>query len=733
MLEAEVNIDQDFVLACRRHWQPFIAFVSSFAMLIALPPIIGENLRWWIPGLIVFAGLVVYGLGDLLRFSFKRAWAISGVCFDESIRKRVLWITPLAIIGVILVSQLQKPIDEQDAIRQTIKFALFATGLVVVLTTIILACTNLPREIDTRVIYTVVAKPATRLEIVAGKVIGFAKVSLAILLIMGAFTFGYLHFRAWSLRRDIVQRLSAGTVDALARPTYEYWAREGLVGARTMKQPLEFQVYSREPSAEDSRRWFFGAGEGDIVVPFRIRPEDLVPPDAPGTRPGEAGVLVRIVLGYDRSEYGQPAAEAEEPSLQIGVSVPSQPTTAPSGPPRSATVGIQILDVNLYSLVEGRQINEGKPLVLNDPTGRTPVYAHIPPAAALNLLEAGTFYVNLIGLSGGVEYWADVRRDANPLNNPVCLIVPGATPQTSRIIAPMADPKSENLPALPTFRSRSSLYGQQLRGGRPGQAPVAVYRFRSAQPQVQGSSIGFELRTTIERSGESTEEEAAATRLSVVAVDRQAGLISGPVEIYPESNRTCYFSLPAAALRSGNFDLLVRNLTESHYVGLQRLSIAMVASEQSFNFNLIKSLLILWMLAILVVIISIFCSTFLSWPIATVLTLVILLGHWGVVQLGDALAPGIGNQIAQDMFGTGQSQASKARVVSRTVEAMAKTLQELSAILPDIEQFPAIEDIERGITISPGRLGGGLGVLLSFGLPMLTLSYVFLRNKEVAL
>ena len=77
-----------------------------------------------------------------------------------------------------------EPFDEQDAIRQTIKFCVFATGLVVAMTTIILACTNLPREIENRVIYTIVTKPATRLEIVLGKTLGFAGTSAVILLII---------------------------------------------------------------------------------------------------------------------------------------------------------------------------------------------------------------------------------------------------------------------------------------------------------------------------------------------------------------------------------------------------------------------------------------------------------------------------------------------------------------------------------------------------------------------
>src|SRR5688572_27147563 len=121
-------------------------------LLSALPPIIMDHLGWWIAGLIVVIGLLGIGMKDLSRFSLKRAWAVSSVCFAESMRRRVLWITPLAIIGVIIVSQLQKPLDAQDAIRQTIKFCLFATGLVVTIATIILAATNLPREIENRVI-----------------------------------------------------------------------------------------------------------------------------------------------------------------------------------------------------------------------------------------------------------------------------------------------------------------------------------------------------------------------------------------------------------------------------------------------------------------------------------------------------------------------------------------------------------------------------------------------------
>ncbi|MGH7179398.1 MAG: hypothetical protein ACREJC_18620, partial [Tepidisphaeraceae bacterium] len=156
-------------------------------MAVSLPPVITSHLNWWIAGAVIVLGLGVYGFGDLVRLSVKRIWAISSVVFRESIRRRVWLVVVLAIAAVITVVQLQHPIDEQDAIRQTIKFCVFASGLVVTISAIILACTNLPREIESRVIYTVVTKPTTRLEIVLGKIVGFARVSGAILVLMGLF------------------------------------------------------------------------------------------------------------------------------------------------------------------------------------------------------------------------------------------------------------------------------------------------------------------------------------------------------------------------------------------------------------------------------------------------------------------------------------------------------------------------------------------------------------------
>lgn len=668
---------------------------------------IEKNLAWLIPLASIVLGLFVYGFSDIRRFNFGRAWAISSVCFYESIRRRVLLIIPLALIGVLLVSQLQRPQDEQDAIRQTLKFSLFAVGMVVTITGLILACTNLPREIDSRVIYTVVTKPITRFEIVLGKVMGFARVSLTILLIMGLFTLGYLHVRAWQFGRDIRQRLAAGTIDPLSRPTYEYWASAGLLSSRTFERPTIMQVFAREPEA-DSRRWFEGGTQGDMIVPFHLTQQDLTPAGVPDANPFDAGVAIQLRIGFERTAPETKSAG----DIPIGVAAPAP-----------ALVQVEILDSNLQTLIESRVINGGNMTLLPDQTGNTPVGIYLPPEVARNLMRSPTFYVEVLGVSQGISYFVDISEQKNPLRQPACVVIPGPTSNQAKVFA-----SAPGMPS-PRLRGRGSLYGELLRGGPVKTTPVAIYSFSAKPGFINGETVPFEFRAGIERNS-ADETETAPTRLEVTVRNRASGERSEPLVISPESNRTTYFTLPAKLMADGNFDIYVHNTNTGQFASITDQSVAMVASDELFDVNLLKSLSILWALSILVVIVSICCSTFLSWPIAIVLTLLVLLGHWGIGQVSDALSPGIGNLVAQDLFGT--SNASDAKVVSASVDAMAKVLNQLADVLPDIGRFAAIDDIERGVTISPHTMLDPLLVLASFGIPMLVLSYVFLCNKEVA-
>jgi ABC-type transport system involved in multi-copper enzyme maturation permease subunit len=703
--------------------------------LASLPPWIIENPDWVVAGAIVLLGLCIYGFKDLFNFSPKRVWAISGVCFAESIRRRVLWIIPLAIVGVIIVAQLQHPTDEQDAIRESTKFCLFATGLVVTITAIILACTNLPREIDNRVIYTIVTKPTTRLEIVVGKIVGFARVSATILLIMGVFTIGYMQFRAWVLGSAIDQRLQDGTADAATTAMLAHYKESGLLNARTYARATKMEIASREPHSGDRARWMFG-GEGNFIVPFRLTPQDLTPANDSTQTPGSAGLAIIIHhLGFEPSEFGPPlhqAAPATQSTLPNLISAPHpQASTAsqPAAPAVVPTVGITLLDENLNTLVDSRAMNNGAPIQLTDPTGESYAVAMLPQVDTQSILKSNLIFVEVVCNTPKIEY----SIDAEPVIMAVPLLNndpnrPPVLDNRAHIIQPITD-GTTGKPIQPLLRTNVGLYGQQVRGG-DGKVPIVIYQFRNIDPSPDSAGkIPFELRVGVERNGTGADREAATIVEATVVNHSASGDQRFTTTVSPEINRTAFFTAPASEVVGGNFDVDLRCLSNQQFIGVQSGSLSLVVAEHSFAFNLAKSLLVLWLMSVLVVIISIFCSTFLSWPIAIVLTVLILLGHWGVTELGDSTAPGIGNLVATDM---GLRDPSKMHVVSDSVEALARMLNILTKVLPDITKFSALEDIERGISLPMSRLTDSLAVIGVFGVPLTVMAYVFLRNKEVA-
>jgi hypothetical protein len=281
---------------------------------------------------VIVLAIAAFGFQDVGRFSFRRVRAIAGVSFREAIRRRVLYVTPLAMVGVIAISQLTLPFDEQDAIRQTTRYCLFAAGMIVVVTALLLAATNLPKEIESRVIFTIVTKPTTRLEIVLGKVLGFSLVSGMILLIMGLFTFTYLQARQWALVKNVKAELarmegeetsrpsaspatrltrqpasapatgpstqSTGAVAAftdneeseataaqaatelnqrIRKQTLRRYADGGLLGTKAIAPPADLQIYARDPGPDagpNSLRWIGVQQQLYFLAPMVITEAD---------------------------------------------------------------------------------------------------------------------------------------------------------------------------------------------------------------------------------------------------------------------------------------------------------------------------------------------------------------------------------------------------------------------------------------------------------------------------
>jgi ABC-type transport system involved in multi-copper enzyme maturation permease subunit len=712
---------------------------------IQLPAFVSNHLPWWIAAAVIVVGLLVTGLGDLSQLSLRRIWAISGVCFQESIRRRVLWITPLAIIGVIISVQLLQPLDEQDAVRQTIKYALFATGTVVVLATIILACTNLPKEIDNRVIYTVVTKPTTRLEIVLGKIVGFARVSGTLLLIMGVFTLLYAGLRASHLRSNAETRLATLPPNDASRPSLEHYSKYGLLQAKTYARPVDYQEFARVPQPQDRLRWIHGNEEQSVLVGFDLPAEmfDQTPDSSGDTSNG--GLVVRGNVAYEYYEGNQDyhptpfPGDLPDPREFRSFSLKQQ---------SSPIVNVSVTGPDKFDLIPATELlPSGGTVYLTgprDPDGLRTLTTIVPKSLdRLQQLppERRRIYIRLTGV-GAIRY--GIGRDSLYLVSP-------------RLQAMGKDPLIRTLkevdgrtPQWPIFRGREMIGGQELRaGGDLAKVGTGVFAFRGVplgdRPMTSADQVALELRVPIEGSGDETAGKESLTTAVIQVHNLKSGKVTDPMEFPIESNRPAFFTVPADAVAGGDFDVQFRCLAPGHYIIIHSVTgsgdrgpspntvspaLQFVVGQEPFIWNLAKSLLVMWLMSLLVVIVSIFCSTFVSWPIAVVLTGVILLGHWGAQQIGDSNAPGLGAQIGKDLFGV--QDPSRAYVIKEAVDTLSKLLNTVSKWLPDIAQFSAAEDIERGMTMAPRVLKESVKVILMFGVPLAIWSYVFLKRKEVA-
>lgn len=656
-----------------------------------MPAFLSTHIDWAVSGLIVLLGLIIYGLKDVVSARPARVWAIGTVCFRDAVRRRVLWITPLAMVGIVLVSQFQKPFDEQDAVRQTVKLCLFTTGLVVTIIALVTAATNLPREIDNRVIFTIVTKPVTRLEIVLGKIVGFARVSAVILLVMGGFSLIYMHSQAWWLGRQIDSALASGGTEPTRRLWLEHFQDQGLLQAQRVTRPTAMAQYARIPENDDGG-WLLG-GAQDAIILFEPNPEELISAADKTAAPGAFGLGMVLKIGYE------PLRSTATATTQAG-------SAAAAGP----VVAVQIQDPNTNSVVlSGEQLGKGSTVNLTDPTGNQPVLIQIAPDRATQLGQLKRFVVQLICPSGDFQY--RIKSDS------VSIVVPDS--QTSAHTV-----RSSHLPILRGNNGRS---GQQLTGPTRGVRPVAVYSYKSVDPpQTQNGRVPFELNVGLESSGGDTDKEVVGS-VEVRIRDRKTGQLSEPAVVHPESRRTVFFDLPGELTKDGDFDVVLQNRSTAHTLGLTGYSLSLVSGREYFGWNLAKALFVLWLLAILTATIAFWCSTFLSWPIAVVLSTLIILGHWGVSNVD--LGSGIGAQVANDLV---PQNAALSSVVNSSVEKLSRTLEIVSTVLPDISSFGVTDQIERGTSLVLADMLPPIEVLLVFGLPLMTLSYVFLRNKEVA-
>jgi len=162
---------------------------------------------------------IVGSFTDLLRTSPRRVWAIARLSIQESLRRWVL--AGLVVFGVVLAFALWfLNADEIDPGTLYLDFVLTATAWLVLPMSVFLSAFSLPNDIKNHTIYTIVTKPVRSSEIVLGRIVGFAAVGTALLVVMGLFSYLFV-VRALNHSHELVEadltliEAPAGTESAL--------------------------------------------------------------------------------------------------------------------------------------------------------------------------------------------------------------------------------------------------------------------------------------------------------------------------------------------------------------------------------------------------------------------------------------------------------------------------------------------------------------------------------------
>lgn len=146
-------------------------------------------------GPLVFVNELGAMVGDLFSLSPRRIFALAQLTFREAVRRKALMVFVVFAIlfmfaGWFLSSSNLAP---EFQVKVYVSFVLRAISWLVLPVVLLLSCWGIPEDIRVRSMHTVVTKPARRLEIVIGRMMGYSFVGLVVLGVMSLVGWGWIN------------------------------------------------------------------------------------------------------------------------------------------------------------------------------------------------------------------------------------------------------------------------------------------------------------------------------------------------------------------------------------------------------------------------------------------------------------------------------------------------------------------------------------------------------------
>lgn len=165
-------------------WLKLVGLLIAGSIVLSLVLSIARN---GAGGIKLFVNGLMSYLDDLGSLSPRRILAIGNLTWKEAVRRKALLI--FVVFAVLLMFAGWFISDANDRaelqVNVHITFVLRTIAWLILPAVIFLSCWGIPEDIRLRSMHTVVTKPARRLEIVLGRMLGFGSVTILVLVVMG--------------------------------------------------------------------------------------------------------------------------------------------------------------------------------------------------------------------------------------------------------------------------------------------------------------------------------------------------------------------------------------------------------------------------------------------------------------------------------------------------------------------------------------------------------------------
>ncbi|HEU5115300.1 MAG TPA: hypothetical protein VFT74_01345, partial [Isosphaeraceae bacterium] len=192
----------------------------------------------------------------------------------------------------------------------------------------------------------------------------------------------------------------------------------------------------------------------------------------------------------------------------------------------------------------------------------------------------------------------------------------------------------------------------------------------------------------------------------------------------------------------GWLNIDVQCVTPNQYLGMAEDDLYVLADQGSFNANFLRGLVGLWLQAIVLIAVGLFAGTFLSWPVAFLLTV--------AFYLAGQVAVGFLQQFANGQILGGGPFESLIRLVTHSNQmneldptlgvVIAKSFDQivmpvmsrLPYLIPNLSALDVSNRVAAGFAVSNTVLLAQVLLGLGYALPFTIAAYYILKNREVA-